>query len=74
MTDTNEYKEATLYKKYSLFITIVSIPFLLMGYILRDSSSFAIDVMAWGAIGLVVGIPCFVFFDKKSKKLKNQGD
>ena len=74
MTDTNEYKEALLYKKYSLFIAIVSIPFLLIGYILRDSSSFAIEVMSLGTVGLVVGIPCFLIFDKRSKNLKNQGE
>jgi hypothetical protein len=29
-----------MYTKYSLFIAIISIPFTLMGFILRNSSSF----------------------------------
>ena len=72
--DSNDYKEAVLYKKYSLFITIVSLPFLVMGHILQDSSTFATDIMSWGVVGLMVGIPCLVFWDNKSKKLKNSRD
>jgi len=65
-----ELREAVLYTKYSLFITIISLPFGLMGYVLKDSSSFAIDLMPYGSVGFFIGLSSLIFWYRKWKKLK----
>ncbi len=69
-TDKPEIKEALLYTKYSLFITIISLPFGLMGYLLNDSGSFAIDVMAYAFVGFFIGLLSLLIWQLKLKKLR----
>ena len=69
-TEKPEIKEALLYTRYSLFITIISLPFGLMGYILKDSGSFAIDVMAYALVGFFIGLLSLLIWYWKLKKLR----
>jgi hypothetical protein len=66
-----ELREAVMYAKYSLFITIVSVPFMVMGYILKNNSSFAIDIMSYGIIGFIMGLSTMLFWYRKWRKLRN---
>ena len=68
--DRPELKEAVMYTKYSLFITIISLPFGLMGYILRDSGPFAIDVMSYSIVGFFIGLLLLFIWYWKLKKLR----
>ncbi len=69
-TDEQELRDAVIYTKYSLFITIVSLPFGLMGFILRESSSFAIDMFAYGILGFFIGLISLFIWYWKLKKLR----
>ena len=69
-TDKPEIKEAVMYTKYSLFITIISLPFGLMGFILKDSGSFAIDVMVYAVVGFFIGLLSLLICYLKLKKLR----
>jgi hypothetical protein len=71
-SENPDLKEATMYKKYSCFIALVSFPFGLMGFILRDSSSFAIDMMSYGIVGLFIGLISLFFWNRKLRTLRKQ--
>jgi hypothetical protein len=66
--ESPELREALLYTRYSLFITIVTIPFGFLGYVLRDSSSFALEVASLAIVGLLT----LIFWYRKLNKLRNR--
>jgi hypothetical protein len=74
MQDNRELKEAVMYRNYSLAITITSIPFSVMGFILRDSSSFAIEMMSLGIVGFFVGLVSLLIWHLKWKKLSERNE
>ena len=55
-------KEALLQTKVSLLLTALSLPFGLMGWILRHSSSFAVEIFALAVVAFVICLPLTVIW------------
>jgi hypothetical protein len=65
-----EIKEAQLYTWYSLFITIISLLFSLMCYVIKDRVSSVIDLMSYGITGFFIGLISLFIWYRKWKKLR----
>jgi len=64
-----ELKEALMYTKYSLFAIIISFLFGLVGYVVKDHSSFTIELLSIGIVGLFIGFLSLLYWYRKWKKL-----
>jgi hypothetical protein len=65
-------KEALLQTKVSLLLTVLSVPSGLMGWILRHSSSFAVEVFALAAVAFVICFPLTIIWYRTWKnRMKN---
>jgi hypothetical protein len=65
-----ELREAKMYTWYSLFIIIMSLPFSLMCYVLKDSAPSAIELMPYGIAGFFIGLLSLFIWYRKWKKLR----
>ncbi len=62
-------KETLVQAKISLFLTLLSIPFMVLGLILSQTSSFAAEVLGMAVVAFIIYLPLTIYWYHTWKKL-----